>query len=158
MNKTYIYGLASPIDFRVRYVGKAKNPLVRFNQHLGDARKNRPSAKAQWIKSLLDENQSPTMVILELCEDADSDTQERYWIRYFSAQNIDLTNHKNNHEFLVNFSLRLPRDIYNWLREEAERRCCSVNTLMVAMLRSHKENHLQGWRESYPVDVVNKST
>lgn len=77
-----IYTLDCPNTGEVRYVGKTINPVKRFKSHLFDkALANR--RRSDWIKSLKNNGQRPTMGILEVIEnsnDFDWQESERFWI------------------------------------------------------------------------------
>lgn len=61
----YIYCLKDPNNEEIRYVGKTSNPESRYKSHLEIRELSMGSYKANWIKSLLRNNQFPYMEILE---------------------------------------------------------------------------------------------
>lgn len=81
-----VYGLVDPNEpGRIRYVGQTPYPLLRYHQHLRDAISphplRRPSRRERWIGSLLGENRTPLMVLLERCPSrSDLLASERRWV------------------------------------------------------------------------------
>jgi len=69
-----IYALVDPTDQKIRYIGKSKNPRSRYNQHLKESIQRQNTKKKVWIKSLLDTDQRPELLILHATE---SDTAAR---------------------------------------------------------------------------------
>ena len=61
----YIYVLICPIDNKIRYVGKSKNPKTRYKQHLKDSEKRQNTEKQRWIKQLKIKKQLPIMKIIK---------------------------------------------------------------------------------------------
>ena len=92
-----IYALFDPNSGRCRYIGQAKDPQARFKRHLTDALRYNRTHKERWIKSLLDEDQKPHLVVLiEISADL-SDESEKWWIQ--RARAIYTT------EYMTNISL-----------------------------------------------------
>lgn len=84
---TSIYALVDPRNNEVRYVGKAKNPKLRYASHkcvTGN------SYRANWIRSLQLCGYNPEMVILE--ETVDWVESELFWIDYLRSLGARLTN------------------------------------------------------------------
>lgn len=84
---TSIYALVDPRNNEVRYVGKAKNPKLRYASHkcvTGN------SYRANWIRSMQQCGHNPEMVILE--EAVDWVESELFWIDYLRSLGARLTN------------------------------------------------------------------
>jgi hypothetical protein len=65
-NRTYIYGLACPLDGKVHYVGQSVDPTNRFAQHINTkTRHSLLNAKDRWLCGLEEQGLEPTLVILE---------------------------------------------------------------------------------------------
>ena len=92
-NINVIYVLCDPITNNIRYVGKAVNLYIRIRKHFNQSRLIKPNHKNNWIKSLLSNNQKPTVLIIEECLDEDSlNRAEIKWIKYYKELGCDLTN------------------------------------------------------------------
>lgn len=99
-----IYGLADPDSGEVRYVGKAKDPEKRRDQHVSEVR-NRSAANGRhfelfaWIESLLEADKEPALVRLEEVEETPDDAwrvAEDRWIARFRREHGRLTNFVGN--------------------------------------------------------------
>lgn len=89
----YIYTLSDSSTDEIRYVGKAKNPYKRFEQHLREAKANKYSShKDNWIRILLSKNIEVKMEILDFIEDIDWKWLEIYWIAQLRNWGFKLTN------------------------------------------------------------------
>lgn len=62
--KEYIYYLICPIENKVRYVGKTKNPKSRYKQHISKLDKL-ITPKRKWLESLFEKKLLPIMKIVE---------------------------------------------------------------------------------------------
>lgn len=102
---TYIYGLRSPLDGKIHYVGQSSDPVNRFKQHLSESTPKRLEIgmrpQHRWIRSLLVHNETPQLVILEEMErqtnipwgkDSGALPSERTWIRRLKAEGHPLKN------------------------------------------------------------------
>lgn len=94
----YIYCLKDPNNEEIRYVGKTSNPESRYKSHLEIRELSMGSYKANWIKSLLRNNQFPYMEILEECTSENVDSREIFWIDFFRSNGVKLTNMTNGGE------------------------------------------------------------
>lgn len=77
-----VYGLVDPREpDRVRYVGQAVAPLIRYAGHLtaGSIR------VSNWVGALDAAGESPVMVLLEACAEADLVAREGHWLAHFRA-------------------------------------------------------------------------
>lgn len=89
-----IYALVDPRDDRVRYIGKANEPLRRLHLHVHPINLRGRNHKQQWIKSLIAVGLRPRLhvicwVPLEHWQEA-----ERFWIAWWRRNYPgDLTNH-----------------------------------------------------------------
>lgn len=64
--QTYIYGLADPNDFTIRYIGQSVNPLARVNGHISECYTD--NKKTTWLKKLKDNGVKPYIIIFEKCD------------------------------------------------------------------------------------------
>jgi hypothetical protein len=71
-----IYVLIDPLDFRPRYVGKAKSAKSRLRRHFLDARR-RDSPVHCWIRKLIAAGRAPEVRIIETCEEQDWPMREK---------------------------------------------------------------------------------
>lgn len=70
----YIYGIHIRDSDHIRYVGKTVDPETRFRRHIRDFRRN------GWFRSSGNTEKDLAMTILEICENADPEERETYWI------------------------------------------------------------------------------
>lgn len=94
----YIYGLASPVDDRIRYIGMTVDPVQRLKEH---RQANDGSKKARWISKLRDQDIEPYLTILEISGKRESRAAELRWIR-------KTPNLVNGHGFKGHPGVRLP--------------------------------------------------
>lgn len=87
----YIYALVDPRDHRIRYIGKTDNPKRRLRSHMRDAREGKTDHKSRWIASLIREDLSPIIKIMERCDESVWKERECHWITTLRNQ-YDLTN------------------------------------------------------------------
>mgnify|MGYP000897898734 CR=1 FL=1 len=59
-----LYVLKDPNSLDIRYVGYSNNPKRRLWEHIRDAKKGVKTHKSYWIKSLIDNQQSPLIEII----------------------------------------------------------------------------------------------
>ena len=93
----FIYGLKDPRNFRPRYVGLTTNSLIhRLSQHMCDKTN---TYKTAWIKSLIKNNLSPEIFIIEeinleptLNNRKFLAEREMYWIKALREKGYKLTN------------------------------------------------------------------
>ena len=91
----FVYALADPRTDQVAYVGITDNLYERFLQHISyrqnDGRGN--TYKNMWISSLEDLKLIPSLKLLDTVEtEEEAREREIYWIRYYNAQQVSLTN------------------------------------------------------------------
>jgi hypothetical protein len=87
-----VYTLRDPRTEQVHYVGTTSIPLeYRYRGHLYDKKTN--TEKATWIAELRQIGLKP---IIEVVEDNlssnDANTREKYWIQFYRAKGMPLTN------------------------------------------------------------------
>lgn len=92
VNAITIYGLLDPRTAKVRYVGKTNDPKRRLSQHIKGRDDQRMTPVRTWVKALARRGIEPRMIEIELCEPAQWEDRERYWIRYFRDGGHDILN------------------------------------------------------------------
>lgn len=90
MRTTFIYVLNDPRDGRLRYVGKADDPLKRWYQHLSTSESQ--DHRGAWIRSLLAVGLKPELEVLEEIPHEGWQEIEREYIRVFRMLNMNLVN------------------------------------------------------------------
>jgi hypothetical protein len=80
----YIYALIHPETGEARYIGKSVAPKLRLQSHITNARNGKNSYKYSWIKSLLEGNLKPALIILEITDEENWQQAEQKWISCFS--------------------------------------------------------------------------
>jgi len=89
IDTVFIYTLSD--DSGVRYIGKSKNPKLRFKKHLKECRQ-KITAKEKWIFSLLSNGKKPVLEILEEIVNYDWQNTEIYWISQFKVWGFKILN------------------------------------------------------------------
>ena len=92
MHKTFIYLFVDPRDQRIRYVGKSKDPLTRYHQHLRPEERSSHYPVARWIKKLQQLGIFPEMHLIECVLDKDYEVREKFWIQHYRNMYPDLLN------------------------------------------------------------------
>lgn len=98
--KVFIYTLEHPITNEVRYVGKTKNPKMRFHNHCNKLH-NEKTHKRNWINNLRKENLRPVMEILDEVEESEWKYWEKFWIEQFRQWGFNLVNHTSGGDGLT---------------------------------------------------------
>lgn len=88
---TFIYTL-SDSSGNIRYIGKSNTPRKRLYSHIKECKTSNKSHKINWIKSLLDKNETPIIEILEEVSIDNWQNSEIYWIEQFRQWGFNLTN------------------------------------------------------------------
>lgn len=96
----FIYALQDPITQEVRYIGKTKNPQMRFHNHM-NKRHNEMSHKRNWIESLKKQKLRPIMLIIDEISNQDWKFWEKYWINQFIVWGFNLVNHTSGGDGLT---------------------------------------------------------
>lgn len=89
---TYLYALCEPGTTRVRYIGKAGDPVRRLRCHLTPASLREKSHRSDWLKSLLARGLKPELMILAEVREEAWQEAERLLIAGFKEMGYDLTN------------------------------------------------------------------
>lgn len=88
-----LYGLIDPNTKELRYVGYSSNYLERLKEHLLPSNLNSSTHKVAWIKSLLNENKKPEILILEEASSLQEALErEVELISFFKSLGYNLTN------------------------------------------------------------------
>lgn len=94
--KVSIYKLIDPRDGRAYYVGQTFDTDARYGAHLRDWRGRslncRSDKRAEWLRSLHNQNIKPEMVILEVCSFDVRDYREAFWVCQLLHKGQPLTN------------------------------------------------------------------
>lgn len=86
---TYIYALIDPRTDQIRYIGKCDTPNERLRAHRCDKANTH---KARWIRLLRAAGLRPRMEIIEVVAQDNWADREKFWIAYYRAQGLRLTN------------------------------------------------------------------
>jgi hypothetical protein len=89
---TFIYALTDPVTDEVRYVGKADRVKERYLSHLREARSGKDSYKCNWIRQLINNGQTPKLIVLEEITQDEWKKAEIYYIEEFKRLGHNLTN------------------------------------------------------------------
>lgn len=65
MDTTFIYALCEPDTGEIRYIGKADNPHKRLHGHTSSRVINGKTHRSCWIRSLVNQNKSPVLKIID---------------------------------------------------------------------------------------------
>lgn len=90
-----IYGLRDPGSGVIRYVGQTDgDPMYRLHEHVTHTQhgRERNRRKAEWIAGLLAKKEMPILVVLERCVRSKLNERERWWIKHYLNQGIELVN------------------------------------------------------------------
>lgn len=88
-----IYVLIDPRTHEVRYVGKARDPLIRWKGHLKpERRRDTETHRAKWIAQLRRQGYTPVLEVVQTLREEDAYDAERYWISYYRGLGCALTN------------------------------------------------------------------
>lgn len=98
--KIFIYALQNPVTEEIRYIGKTKNPKMRFHNHM-NKRHNEKTHKTNWIESLKKQKIRPIMIIIDEVSEEDWKFWERFWIQQFKCWGFELVNHTSGGDGLT---------------------------------------------------------
>lgn len=107
----YIYGLVDPLNNKIKYIGKAKNPQDRFKSHL-----LKPSPLlSSWFTELKKIGKEPILTILETVEKHNVLVIEKSYIEKYKDNNLFNinSNSKNSPEHLREIIKQKNREIEN---------------------------------------------
>lgn len=94
LNSVFIYGLNDPKTGRCRYVGKATDPYLRYEQHALVAERGKHRAHVYfWWRKLLKSGQAPILEVLDEVPETEWQFWEQEYIRLFRLMFPGLTNH-----------------------------------------------------------------
>lgn len=91
MKKIYIYGLVDSIKNELKYIGKSVNPKNRYRKHLQESKK-KLTYKDRWLNKLLENNQKPELLIIDVVNENNWVFWEKHYISYFKSIGCILTN------------------------------------------------------------------
>ena len=86
---TFIYALCHPETNEIKYIGKTSHPKKRLTQHICSLRSNH---KSNWIRSLLNEDLYPKMIIISEVKITEWEYWEQYYIDKYKKDGCKLTN------------------------------------------------------------------
>lgn len=138
---SYVYALVDPRNDEVRYIGITKRePFVRFNSHIGDARKNTHTRKRAWIRSLLNENLEPTFAVIESGNFAWEElcALEIAYIAQYTLEGHDLTNETEGGDGLNGFAAPRTPEWRQRLSEATKRQMASYSPEEIAKMQEHR--------------------
>lgn len=94
--KCFIYALCEPDTGEFKYVGQTISLENRMQGHITGCLDGYlgKSKKAQWVKSLLEQDKLPELFVLEEVAWELADDREKYWIDKMRSHGYDLTNGK----------------------------------------------------------------
>jgi len=84
----YIYALTDP-DGHIRYIGQSVDPLVRYDQHIGETA---DTPKGRWIRELKSRGAKPGLTILEKTDKSNANYVEKWWITLGHSRGWQLCN------------------------------------------------------------------
>lgn len=115
MTKVFIYTLSDKTG--IRYVGKTNNIKRRLYNHISDIKKYN-NHKVNWLKSLLENNEYPTIEILDIVNSEDWIFWEMYWISQIKSWGFNLVNGTNGDENPPSFKNKTHSDEYKSIRRD----------------------------------------
>jgi hypothetical protein len=89
MKKLFIYELVDPITNLPRYIGKAKNPQIRYSGHLND---KSLTYKSNWVQGLLSKGMKPILNIIDIVSEKEVNFWEMHYISLYRSWGFTLTN------------------------------------------------------------------
>jgi group I intron endonuclease len=101
-SSTYIYSLSDPFTGLVRYIGKADDLRVRYNNHVSLKGKE-STRKSAWVKSLIKKGAKPIIEIVDFVDKAEWKFWEQFYISLFKSWGFVLVNSTDGGEGLVGY-------------------------------------------------------
>lgn len=87
-----VYALVDPRTNEIRYVGVAGNTRTRLQSHLREAKKNKQTYKARWLRQILSQGMLPLLQVLEAGSGGGWAESEKRWIAELRAAGTRLSN------------------------------------------------------------------
>jgi hypothetical protein len=87
----FIYALIDPETDQIRYIGKAKDVIVRFKGHIRDAHRRRSKVYA-WINGLLACGSAPIVASLDKVAESEWQDAEKFYIQEYRRCGFNLLN------------------------------------------------------------------
>lgn len=104
MKQNIIYALTCPDTGIVRYIGKSTVGLERPNKHKTKMSLIAQTHKNNWIKSLLAQNKTYGIKVLEECDSKEVlNEREMHWIKFYRDTGHNLTNATDGGEGSIGF-------------------------------------------------------
>lgn len=112
----YIYALADPRTYQVRYIGQtSRSLLVRHQEH--STIQHSKNHRSYWLNQLHFLNLKPLMLVIEECDEFEWGSREQYWITYYQVLGCNLVNETAGGEGIVGYKhteeslqkMKLPR-------------------------------------------------
>ena len=91
--KVYIYALADPDDFTVKYVGMTKNIKKRYAQHLKKLDKT-DTPKRRWLERLFEQGKKPLLQLLEISDEQNGRNREAFYFEKHKDTCLNIHNPK----------------------------------------------------------------
>lgn len=101
-NSTYIYSLSDPFTGLVRYIGKADDLRVRYNNHVSLKGKE-STRKSAWVKSLIKKGAKPVIEIIDIVDKTEWKFWEQFYISLFKSWGFILVNSTVGGEGLIGY-------------------------------------------------------
>lgn len=157
--KVIIYTLAHPITGEIRYIGKTKNPIERYKNHL-NKRHNETSYKRNWIESIKNIGLKPIMEILDEVPEEEWKFWERFWINQFISWNFNLVNHTSGGDGLtMGNQTSFRKGQKSWNQDKGNTFICeNCNTIFKACISTKRRFCSQDCASVYKAKNLNSGT
>lgn len=157
--KVYIYTLSHPITSEIRYVGKTRNPIQRYSNHL-NKHHNKFSHKTAWIESLKKIKLRPVMEVLDEVPEDDWKFWERYWINQCLSWGFNLVNHTSGGEGLtMGNQTSFKKGNKSWNKDKGNTFICeNCNTTFKACISTKRRFCSQNCASVYKAKNLNSGT
>lgn len=147
MKTVFVYSLNDPTRQhlgKTRYIGKAKDPYRRYEEHL-DFNRREKTYKSNWIRSLLALGHTPILEILDEVPEFEWQFWEKEWIRLYRALGFKLTNGTDGGEGLRNPSEEVREKI---ARTRRGKKLSTAHVAAMSAAMSGEKNPFFGKRHS----------